>query len=159
MPTSEEIIRTLDLQPLPGEGGYFRQKWILPSPDGRPAGTAIVYLVTPESFSTLHRLDADEVFHFYLGDPCEQIVIDPNGNLTTSTLGHDILAGHQVQTVVPGGSWQGTRLIEGGGWALLGTTMVPGYHQSGFEPGTADDLRQFDPDVAAVATGYLADGA
>ena len=159
MVTAQEIIETLGLEPLAGEGGYFRQTWIADAENGRPAGTAIIYLVTPDSFSALHRLDAPEVFHFYKGDACEQIVIDPAGNLTTTVLGSDILVGEQVQSVVPADCWQGTKLVEGGEWALVGTTMAPGYLQSGFELATVADLRQFTIDIAATATSYLAEGA
>ena len=160
MLTANDVITALNLEPLDGEGGFFRQTWILPGEDsGAPLGTAIVYLITPESFSALHRLDADEIFHFYLGDPCEQIVIDAQGNLSTATLGHDILAGHQVQTIVPKGTWQGTKLVEGGRWALLGTTMTPGFHLEGFELASRKDLSSLTIEVARRATGYLADGA
>lgn len=159
MPTAEEIIEALELQPLPGEGGYYRQTWIAPTEGERAGGTAILYLITPESFSALHRLDATEVFHFYMGDACEQIVIHPAGELTTTTLGTEILAGQQVQTVVPKHCWQGTKLKDGGSWALVGTTMAPGYSQAGFELASLADLRAFTIDIAAVATSYLADGA
>lgn len=159
MVTAEQIISTLGLEPLAGEGGYFRQTWIAPSNGGRPAGTAIMYLITPDSFSALHRLDAPEIFHFYLGDPCEQIVINPFGELTTALLGPDLLGGQHVQTVVPEGCWQGTRLVDGGEWALVGTTMAPGYLQSGFELATVSDLRGFTIENAAIATSYLAEGA
>lgn len=160
MLTPETLIRQLDLQPLPGEGGCFRQTWILPSTDGDPPlGTAILYLITPESFSALHRLDADEIFHFYLGDACEQIVIDANGEAHIGILGPDLLAGQQVQTVVPRGSWQGTRLLPGGAWALVGTTMTPGYHQDGFELATRADLGDWPETTRILATSYLADGA
>jgi predicted cupin superfamily sugar epimerase len=107
----------------------------------------------------LHRLDADEIFHYYLGDPCEQVVINPAGQLTASVLGPDVLGGHRVQTVVPKGSWQGTKLLEGGSWALVGTTMAPGYHPDGFELASMDALRELHADVAAMATSYLADRA
>ena len=77
MVTAEQVIKKLGLEPLPGEGGYFvqthkdRQQITLPDHPNNPrsASTAIYYLVTPESFSALHRLTQDEVFHFYGGDP------------------------------------------------------------------------------------------
>lgn len=159
MPTADQIISALNLEPLDEEGGFFRQTWILPSSSGAPRGTAIMYLVTPHSFSALHRLDADEVFHFYLGDPCEQVVIDSDGELTTHILGSDVMAGQHVQTVVPRNTWQGTRLLPGGAWALLGTTMTPGFHQDGFELATMGDLASLPIEVASIAAGYLADGA
>lgn len=159
MTTADDVIRALDLQPLPGEGGYFRQTWIQGEESERPIGTAILYLITPESFSGLHRLDADEVFHFYLGDPCGQITIDRHGVLRSIVLGSEILAGEQVQSIVPTGCWQGTKLLPGGTWALVGTTMAPGYRHAGFELASPADLRNLPIDIAAVATEYLADGA
>lgn len=159
MPTAEEIIAALDLQPLEGEGGFFRRSYTLPSESGPPRATAIFYLMTPESFSALHRLYTDEVFHFYLGDPCVQIVINREGEVETTILGSDVLAGQQVQTAVPKDLWQGTKLLDGGKWALLGTTMTPGFHEDGFQLATADDLKSLSIETASIATSYLADGA
>jgi len=90
--------------PLGGEGGYFaetyRAREILPAgaiwpswPVPRSLATAIYYLLTPESFSTLHRLRADEVFHFYLGDPVEMLQLLPGGAGRVVTLGTDLAAG------------------------------------------------------------------
>ncbi len=159
MTTAKEVIDLLGLEPLGGEGGYFRQTWIEHAETGRPLGTAILYLITPESFSGLHRLDADEVFHFYLGDACEQVVIHPDGAWGTTMLGSDIVSGQQIQSVVPKHTWQGTRLLPGGSWALVGTTMAPGYLQSGFELATSESLAELDPELAARAFRFLADGA
>lgn len=159
MPTAAEIIAAMNLQPLQDEGGYFRQTWILPSEDGAPQGTAILYLIQPDDFSTLHRLDADEIFHFYMGDACEQVIIHPDHSYEKRILGHDILQGHLVQSVVPSGTWQGTRLLPGGQWALVGTTMAPGFHRDGFELAAQSDLADMPAEVVAIATEYLADGA
>jgi predicted cupin superfamily sugar epimerase len=156
-PTAQEMIDAYDLKPLVGEGGYFRQTWIRAGEDPTsPLGTAILYLVTPGSFSALHRLAHDEIFHFYLGDPCEAVAIDPSGNLSVTVLGHDIAAGMQVQHIVPAGSWQGTRLIPGGEWALFGTTMAPGFDISGFELATHADIEQFAPGIADRVRAFIA---
>lgn len=153
----DEVIAKLDLAPLEGEGGYFRQTWIQESDTpGAPIGTCILYLVTPDSFSALHRLEHDEIFHFYLGDPCEAVAVDPKGQLTVAILGSDIVAGMRVQHVVPARSWQGARLVPGGSWALLGTTMAPGFHIDGFELATASDIEGFEADVAARVRDFLA---
>src|SRR5262245_15915387 len=78
------IINALGLEPHPKEGGWFRETYraaeVL-NPEalgGRYAGarvisTAIYYFLTPTTFSELHRLASDEVFHFYAGDPVEQL--------------------------------------------------------------------------------------
>jgi predicted cupin superfamily sugar epimerase len=61
MITAQNIINTLALAPLPLEGGYYAETY-------RSAfGTAIYYLLTPDSYAAMHRLPGDEIFHFYLG--------------------------------------------------------------------------------------------
>jgi predicted cupin superfamily sugar epimerase len=155
-PSAQEIIHAYGLEPLEGEGGYFRQTWIQESDDqASPIGTAILYLITPASFSALHRLTSDEIFHFYLGDPCEAVTVDPSGRLGVTILGHDIAAGMQVQHIVPAGSWQGTRLIAGGEWALFGTTMAPGFHISGFELATQSDIDHLPADVREMVRAFM----
>src|SRR5262249_11892772 len=146
MPTAEQLIATLGLKPLPLEGGYYRETYR--SPDRLPAttlpsrysteksaGTAIYYLLTPDSFSALHRLHADEIFHFYLGSPVHMLQLLPTGEGIMVTIGPDILNGQQPQVVVPAGVWQGSCLAEGGAFALLGTTMAPGFDFGDYEAG------------------------
>ena len=79
-------------------------------------GTAIYYLVTDaaDGFSALHRLPTDEVYHFYLGDPVEQLLLHPDGRSEVVMLGPDLAAGQHVQHVAPRDAWQGTRLRDGG---------------------------------------------
>jgi predicted cupin superfamily sugar epimerase len=133
--TADEVIARLGLEPLSGEGGYYRQTWSSSGGEGcpDPIGTAIYYLVTPDSWSALHRLTLDEVFHVYLGDPCEMVMLSDAGEMVHIRLGSDIVNGETVQHVVPAGWWQGTRLAQGGSWALLGTTMAPGFRPDVFE--------------------------
>lgn len=155
--TAEEVIAAFRLEPLEGEGGYFRRTWIRQGDrDDQPIGTCIMYLMKPGSFSALHRLQHDEIFHFYLGDPCEAVAVDGVGRFHKATLGSDIAAGMQVQHVVPAGTWQGARLVAGGSWALLGTTMAPGFHISGFELATAETMKDFSPDVAERVRDFMA---
>jgi len=149
--TAEEVKQLLRLTPLELEGGFFREtyrsRWMISSeylPEGirgqRSIGTAIYYLVTPESFSALHRLPGTEIFHFYLGDPVVMLQLHPDGKAQTVTLGHDIAAGQQPQVVVRGGVWQGCRLAPGGQWALMGTTMSPGFDYADYETGVREEL-------------------
>lgn len=127
--TAGDVIRLLDLKPLPEEGGLFRETY------RSPLSTAIYYLITPDHFSTLHRVRGDEVFHFYLGDPVEMLMLRADGSGEVVTLGTDLNAGMRPQIIVKGGVWQGSRLREGGSFALLGTTMAPGFDIADFETG------------------------
>jgi len=138
--SADDILRLLDLKPLTIEGGFFRetyrssQKIELPLYGGaRSLKTAIFYMLTPETFSRMHRVPGDEMFHFYLGDPVEMLQLGENGSGEVIVMGQDISAGMKLQHVVPGGSWQGARLRAGGKFALLGTTMSPGFEYEDYE--------------------------
>jgi|AGTN01.2.fsa_nt_gi Uncharacterized conserved protein len=102
--------------------------------------TAMYYLLTSDSFSAMHRLKADEVYHFYLGDAIEMLNLNPDGSEQVIRLGSDIIGGALVQHTVAAGVWQGSKLVDGGKFALLGTTVSPGFEFSDFEEGTKDDL-------------------
>ncbi|MDC7127354.1 MAG: cupin domain-containing protein [Spirochaetales bacterium] len=117
-----DVINNLNLIPLEGEGGFFRQTWA--SEDG----TAIYYLVTEDSWSALHILDVNEVWHFYAGDSLKQIQLKPDGTAEVFLIGSKINEGELPQLVCPSGIWQSTRLIDGGSWALVGTTTSPPYN-------------------------------
>ncbi len=130
----KEIIKRLDLHPLEREGGLFRSTYRSSGKaDGRDMGSAIYFMLTGEAYSHLHRLPTDEVYHFYSGDPVELLELLPDGSYHRVILGGDILSGQEVQYVVKAGNWQGSRLVDGGEYALMGTTMSPGFEPSDYE--------------------------
>ncbi|MGA2809440.1 MAG: cupin domain-containing protein [Terracidiphilus sp.] len=143
--TASEIKTLLKLEPHPIEGGSFRRtytsKHAIELPRGvRPAGTAIYYLLEPGTFSEMHVLESDEMFHFYLGDPVEMLQLHPDGRSAVFTLGPDLAAGQEVQLVVPAGVWQGTRLLGDGKVALLGCTVTPGFDFADYHSGSYGEL-------------------
>jgi hypothetical protein len=149
--TADEIKRLLNLVPHPCEGGSFLQTWraeetipheALPAryPAERAAGTCIYYLLEPGTFSEMHRLASDEIFHFYLGDPVEMLQLASDGSARTVILGNDLSAGQHPQMIVPKYMWQGSRLAPGGNVALLGCTVSPGFDYADYEAGYAEPL-------------------
>lgn len=132
----EEIIQLLHLTPLTEEGGMVAETYTSEEIyKNRRCGSAIYYMLTKDSFSHLHMLSADEVWHFYYGDPVELIQIrDCDGRKTVSVLGTDLRSGERPQILVEKNSWQGARLLPGGksGFALMGTTMSPSYLEGDF---------------------------
>lgn len=149
--TADEIIDLLKLKPHPKEGGFFSETYraeetipagALPKRYGgvRAFGTCIYYLLTPGTFSAIHRLQSDEIFHFYLGDPVEMLRLFPDGRGKTVTIGFDLRAGMMPQVIVPRGVWQGSRLVAGGKFALLGCTVAPGFDFADYEHGRREDL-------------------
>ena len=139
--TADQIKALLRLEPHPVEGGHFRRtytsKLSLDTERGtRPAGTAIYYLLEPGTFSEMHVLASDELFHFYLGDSVEMLQLWPDGRSEVVTLGPDLAAGQHVQLLVPAGVWQGTRLVGSGKVALLGCSVVPGFDFADYTSGS-----------------------
>ena len=154
---AQELIDRLSLVPLPEEGGYYRETYRsdagqvsarsygIDAETDRCPCTAIYYLVVPESFSALHRVRSDEMFHFYGGDAAEMIQIDKEGRLTRFVLGNDIAAGETPQVLVRRGVWQGVRLLPGGKWCLMGCTVAPGFEFEDFEVAPREELVRMFP--------------
>ena len=156
MNLKEEIIKKLGLVPLPEEGGFYFESFrsnieVSLDLNGngikeiRKASTCIYYLITPEDYSALHKVKSDETFHFYMGDPVEMFQIDEYGARKV-LIGSDILNGETPQVIVPAGMWQGTRLKEGGKFALMGTTVSPGFEFIDFELASREEMLKRFPD-------------
>ncbi len=169
MLTAEEIISALHLRPHPNEGGYYVETYrsseeigensLPPRYQGkRSISTAIYYLLTPESFSSMHRLHTDEIFHFYLGDAVEMLQLQPDGSGKVVRLGSNILGGESPQVMVPRGVWQGSRLVAGGRFALLGTTVAPGFEFSDYETGRRNELLTAYPAYAELIVALTREG-
>ncbi len=150
MSTAQRLIERLHLRPHP-EGGYYRETYrssesvaqgALPGRynGSRTFGTAVYYLLTAETCSAIHRVQTDEVWHFYCGDSVELLQLMPDGSGTLTTLGTDIERGMHPQAIVLQGIWQGARLAQGGKYALLGTTVAPGFEFTDFQLGYRNAL-------------------
>ncbi len=144
-PSAAELQELWQLKTLmPQEDVLFTRTYVSPGSgaDGKPLGTAMVAMFTPgrESFSDMHRLPTDEIWHFYLGDPIELLLLHADGRDELVLLGTDVLNGQRVQTVVPAGAWMGARLRPGGEYGVYGNTMAPGFVASDFERPDTDEL-------------------
>ncbi len=141
--TAEEVARLLDLKPLEPEGGFFRRSAeataFLPGGDRR-AYSVIYFLITPSGFSALHKLESDETWCFHCGDPLASLRLAPTGEGRMVKLGLNLAAGEKPQDVVPAGVWQGTRLHDGGRWALVSCVVAPEFRGSDFALGDRAEL-------------------
>jgi predicted cupin superfamily sugar epimerase len=177
------MAASLGLQSHP-EGGFYLETYraaqVLDTPRGkRSASTAIIFLITEESVSRLHRLSSDELWIFQGGLPLELVTISPRGELHTRVLGdlEEIVRSrdHEVpptdefpvglpagsldwlsQALVPAGSWQGARLAGGPhlpaeyAWALVSCIVIPGFDFADFEMGEREALLAAYPQHAEV---------
>ncbi|MGA0560466.1 cupin domain-containing protein [Larkinella sp. VNQ87] len=126
------------------EGGYFAETYRSPEmipqqalparfSGDRSFSTGIYFLLENHHFSALHRIQADEMWHFYAGGPLNVYVIDPSGKLEIIQLGNNPAAGEVFQTVVPAGCWFGSKPAADTVYSLVGCTVAPGFDFADFE--------------------------
>ena len=148
-------IEKLKLIPHP-EGGFYRETYrsglsiaqaALPASlsGARCASTAIYFLLEGENFSAFHRLQSDELWHFYAGSTLAVHVIDGNGATSEIPLGSDLEAGETLQAVVPAGCWFASQVRDRKSYALVGCTVAPGFEFEDFEMGTRAELVRLFP--------------
>lgn len=145
--TGAEVVALLGLSPLPVEGGMWARTW------KDEHGSGIYYLLQPDDFSALHRLDAPELWHHYAGDPVEMLLLEPEGGVYAPVLGDDLAAGQRPCVAVRAGVWMGARTA--GDWSLVGATMAPPYREQGFELGKATELERWYPGAADSIRHYV----
>jgi predicted cupin superfamily sugar epimerase len=164
--TAEDVKKLLGLAPHPREGGWYVRTYEASErvaadafEDGRYAGarltgTAIYYLLEPGTFSEMHRLKSDEVFHFYAGDAVEMLQLKEGPSGAVVVIGNNLLEVQRPQVTVERGVWQGSRLRKGGRWALLGCTVSPGFEFEDYETGVRERLcaqwPQFVDEIVAL---------
>jgi len=127
--TADEIIARLRLQPHP-EGGHYRQTYRAPD-EPRGASTAIYFLLKAGERSHWHKVDADEVWHYYAGAPLELSLSDDGRRVHRLRLGTDFELDELPQAVVPRAVWQAARSL--GNWTLVGCTVAPAFRFENFE--------------------------
>lgn len=157
-PTAAGLARILGLAPHP-EGGFFRETYrsgeLIETPRGsRAACTAILFLVTAEAVSRLHRLSSDELWVFQGGLPLELVTLAPGGDLRRVLLGDARTL--EPQALAPAGHWQGARLAGSAhppaerAWCLLSCVVTPGFEYEDFEMGERAALLAAYPQHADV---------
>lgn len=153
-PDVERIVSQLSLVPHP-EGGFFRETFRaplalvgLPHGQTRVAQSSVYFLLPSSTFSALHRVRSDEVWHFYDGDPLELHILDEWEHRVV-LLGRDLAAGQVPQCVVPAGLWQAAKPL-GDRFSLCGCTVAPGFEWEDFEMPSTDELMRNMPQHETV---------
>ncbi len=157
--SAEEVRSALSLEPHP-TCGYVRITYLsdrriaagglaAPFADGRPMGSALVFMVTPDRSVRLHRIRNDQLYHYYLGRPLELVMLLENGRSERAVMGPDIGAGQHLQLLIPGNTFHTARLSGKDGWFLGASTEWPGVEPRDVETGDLEALAARYPDVAA----------
>ena len=162
--TAEDVRRLLDLTPN-ATCGYVRVTFIskeriapggLPAPfaDGRPMGSALYFMLTPDEPVKLHRIRNDQLYHYYMGDPIEVLMLLVNGSTELHVVGPDLRNGHKVRLFIPGNTFHTARVIGERRWFLGGSTEWPGVEPVDVELGNAEALATRYPKVAAEIKSF-----
>ena len=157
-PTADEIRALLKLEPN-ATCGFVRVTFVskqsiaagaLPAPfaEGRPLGSALYFMVTPEAPVRLHRIRNDQLYHYYLGDPLEVFLLHADGATERVIVGPDLRSGQRVQLLIPGNTFHTARLIGRRHWFLGASTEWPGVVPANVEIGNLDELAGKYPTVA-----------
>ncbi len=153
--TADDIRTLLKLEPH-ATCGFVRATFIsekriapggLPAPfaDGRPAGSALYFMVTPGAPVRLHRIRNDQLYHYYLGDPIEVLMLYIDGTTERAVVGPDLRGGQRVQLLIPGNTFH---VIRQRHWFLGASTEWPGVEPADVEIGDIDTLAAKYPQVA-----------
>ena len=160
MNTIEQLVSNFNMTPHP-EGGWYAEtyrsaelipKSSLPSrfKGDRVYSTAIYFLLPAKSFSAFHRIQSDECWHFYEGEPLNIYMINTQGVLSVIKLGKNISAGEIFQAVVPAGCWFASMPEVEAGFSFVGCTVSPGFDFNDFELANAEKLSGKYPQHATI---------
>lgn len=153
--TIQSLIERLDLKPHP-EGGYYSETYRsaneIPGESldsaysgNRNHSTCIYFLLVSGKFSAFHKINQDEIWHFYDGSPVELHTIDTEGNHQKHMIGRDFKKGETPQLVVSGGSWFASKVVDGDSYSLVGCTVAPGFDFDDFQLAEREILIQQYP--------------
>ena len=153
-------IDKLKLQKHP-EGGYFNEIYrsdeiftasVLPKRynGDRAFSTSIYFLLEGKEISTFHKLQSDEIWHFYDGSPVRISIINPEHTLEEKLLGNTIENNESLQRVINKGSWFGAELVDKSSFTLVGCTVSPGFNFLDFEIGKRERLLEEYPEFSSI---------
>jgi predicted cupin superfamily sugar epimerase len=156
----QQIIKTLELEPHPSEGGYFKRTYTSEIETPCPAGirqtlSSIYYLLSNDSpIGYLHKNRSDIIHYFHSGSAISYLIIHPDGLLETQTLGNDISRGQTPQLTVKGGCWKASEL-SAGEYGLLSEAVSPGFEYADMELAEAATIRACFPAHFDTVKRYL----
>ncbi|NML23818.1 cupin domain-containing protein [Pseudoflavitalea sp. G-6-1-2] len=165
---AKTIIDWFGMQPNTAEGGYYAPVYtskftvsnkelpgFKPVKPDRPICSAIYYLIDAESFSAMHRVTGNMLYHFYSGDPVQVLLLYPEGSPNRweiFTFSNDVAAGGCPMKVIPGGTWMGSRMIAGGNYALMGVSMDSGFNPADYTIAKRKELIKEYPEQKDLIT-------
>jgi predicted cupin superfamily sugar epimerase len=155
---SDYWISKLALQAHP-EGGFYRETYrsaetfhpqaLAPLVAGkRNFSTSIYFLLTVREFSSFHRIQSDELWHYHIGGTL-WIHVLTNDGLEVKKLGANLEAGESPQVMIPARSWFAAE-VKSGEFVLTSCTVAPGFDFADFELAKRQQLVLQFPEHRAI---------
>jgi uncharacterized protein len=166
--TADDIRALLGLEPN-ATCGFVRETFrsssaiaagglAAPFADGRPLGSALYFMVTPAAQVRLHRIRNDQLYHYYLGDPLEVLLLHVSGASETTIVGPDLRRGQRLQLLIPGNTFHTARIIGDRRWFLGASTEWPGVEPADVELGNVEKLATEYPHAATQLRAFTQSG-
>ena len=121
---SNEIIKKLEMIPHP-EGGHYKETY------RNDNFSLIYYLLKNGEKSHWHRLNKNEILHFYSGDPLKVLMSKDGVTVEEITLDKEVNNGHFWHYVIKAGTW--FYMKSKGEYSLIGCTVSPPFDYKDFE--------------------------
>ncbi len=132
----------------------YQAGWPSEYEGNRPLGGVLLFLVTPQAKIRLHRIRSDQMYHHYLGNPLEVLLLYADGRSEVKVVGADLAAGMRPQLLIPGGTFHAGRLPPGSSHALLGTSVWLRAEPSDVEIGDPEQLGASYPSADAEIQAF-----
>ena len=156
----QSVISLLDLAPHPCEGGYFKRTYTAPEKIVLPLGernimSSIYYMLSDDSpIGYMHRNRSDIVHYYHGGGALKYILLSPEGELSETVLGHNLVGGEKLQLLVPGGYWKASILLAGD-YGLISEAVAPGFDPDDNELADREFIKKHFPKHYSVVEGYI----
>ncbi len=134
---AKELINYFNLEEHP-EGGYFKEVYRSKEKianknldnqfiGDRSYSTSIYFLLTSDTFSAFHKINQDEIWHFYTGTALKLHMISTNGEYSFVIIGSNFLKGEVPQFTVPAQYYFAAEVLEKDSYSFVGCTVSPGF--------------------------------
>jgi predicted cupin superfamily sugar epimerase len=120
------------------EGGFYRQiyasKKQCKEHGNRDLATCIFYLLDGNDFSAFHKINGDEIWHFFIGSSLTIYILnEKDSKLKIVKLGKDWDKGENLQVIINEGNWFAAEVNDKSAFTLVGCTVIPGFEFKNFK--------------------------
>jgi predicted cupin superfamily sugar epimerase len=127
------------------EGGYYKQIYHSEKQckeyNNRNLATCIFYLLSGNDYSAFHKINGDEIWHFFIGSSLTIYIInEASSELKIEKIGSNLDKQENLQLVIQEGNWLAAEVNDKSSFTLVGCTVIPGFDFKYFEMAKRNSL-------------------